>query len=113
MLRQRGYSPGDPEWEALGIFEHVTRPRITAAVTGSTPDGEPIRGEYKFTDEFPMAEGFEENVEFFDLLYLDRDAVDLGLAFEHIAPLLWMKTGAIGEEAGFNGYFLRTVANPH
>ena len=38
-----------------------------AAITGDTPDGEPIKGDYKFTDEFPMADGFEENVEFFTL----------------------------------------------
>ena len=38
---------------------------------GKTPEGEPIEGDYKFTDEFPMADGFEENVEFFDLTYED------------------------------------------
>ena len=38
-------------------------------MTGQTPDGEPIKGDYKFTDEFPMADGFEENVEFFTLTY--------------------------------------------
>ena len=42
---------------------------IEAAVTGRTPDGDPIKGDYKFTDEFPMADGFEENVEFFTLTY--------------------------------------------
>ena len=66
-LRRRGLRPGDPEWEAQGIFEHITRPRVTAAVTGKTPAGEPIKGDYKFTDEFPMAEGFEENVQFLEL----------------------------------------------
>ncbi|MCZ7629543.1 MAG: hypothetical protein M5U19_11040 [Microthrixaceae bacterium] len=50
-----------PNGEALGIFEHITRPRVTAAITGRTPDGDPIKGDYKFTDEFPMADGFEEN----------------------------------------------------
>ena len=61
--------PGDPEWEQLGICEYITKPRIAAAITGKTPDGEPIKGDYKFTDEFPMADGFEENVEFFTLTY--------------------------------------------
>ncbi len=59
---------------------------MTAAITGRTPDGEPIKGDYKFTDEFPMADGFEENVEFLELRYLDADDVDLGLAFDDIAP---------------------------
>ena len=80
----------------MGIFEHVTRPRIEAAVTGLTPDGEPVKGDYKFTDEFPMAEGFEENVEFFELTYLDPEDVELDLAFEGIAPLLWMRAGCTG-----------------
>ncbi len=48
-LRKQGKRPGDPEWEALGIFEHITRPRVTAAITGKTPEGQPIKGDYKFT----------------------------------------------------------------
>lgn len=96
QLRARGLRPGDPEWEALGIFEHITRPRVTAAITGRTPEGEPIAGDYKFTDEFPMAEGFEENVAFFELRYLAADDVDLGLAFDDLAPLLWLCAGAQG-----------------
>jgi len=95
-LRQRGLRPGDPDWEALGIFEHITRPRVTAAITGKTPDGEPIAGDYKFTDEFPMADGFEENVAFLELRYLDADDIDLGLAFDDIAPLLWLRAGGQG-----------------
>ena len=98
-LRSRGLRPGDPEWEALGIFEHITRPRVTAAITGRTPDGEPIKGDYKFTDEFPMADGFEENVAFLELRYLDADDVDLGLAYEDLAPLLWLRAGAQGSIA--------------
>ncbi len=95
-LTEDGHTPGDPEWESLGIFEHVTRPRIEAAITGVTPEGEPVKGDYKFTDEFPMAEGFEENVEFVELEYLDAEAVELDKAFEAIAPLLWMRAGSVG-----------------
>jgi len=95
-LRAKNLRPGDPEWEALGIFEHITRPRVTAAITGQTPDGEPIKGDYKFTDEFPMAEGFEENAAFLELRYLDADDVDLGLAYDDVAPLLWLRAGASG-----------------
>jgi len=95
-LRRKGLGPGDSEWEALGIFDHVTRPRITAAITGETPQGERVKGDYKFTDEFPMAEGFEENVEFVELTYLDPDDIELDLAFAGIAPLLWMRAGAQG-----------------
>jgi adenine-specific DNA-methyltransferase len=95
-LRNRELRPGDPDWEALGIFEHITRPRVTAAITGKTPEGEPIAGDYKFTDEFPMADGFEENVAFLELRYLDADDIDLRLAFDDIAPLLWLRAGGQG-----------------
>jgi adenine-specific DNA-methyltransferase len=95
-LRAKSFRPGDAEWEKLGIFEHITRPRVTAAMTGKTPDGEPIKGNYKFTDEFPMADGFEENAKFLELRYLDADDVDLGLAYNDIAPLLWLRAGATG-----------------
>jgi adenine-specific DNA-methyltransferase len=98
-MRARGARPGDASWEARGIFEYITRPRVTAAITGRTPDGEPIKGDYKFNDEFPMAEGFEENVAFMELRYLDADDVDLGLAYEDLAPLLWMRAGAQGRIA--------------
>ncbi len=96
-LRRKGHRPGDPEWEALGICDYITKPRIEAAITGLTPSGEPIRGEYQFTDPFPMADGFEENVEFFTLTYEDPRVVGADMAFEAIAPLLWMRAGARGE----------------
>ena len=96
-LREQGLRPGDPDWEKLGICEYITQPRITAAITGKTPDGEPIKGDYKFTDEFPMAQGFEENVEFFKLTYEAPRPVAHHRAFQAIAPLLWLKAGAQGE----------------
>jgi len=92
-MRKRGLSPGDKEWEARGIYEFVTKPRIEAAVSGLTPGGQPVSGDYKFVDEFPMSEGFEENVDFLELQYLDPNNVSRGKAFQAIAPLLWMKAG--------------------
>jgi adenine-specific DNA-methyltransferase len=44
----------------------------------------------------PMAEGFNENVEFFDLIYEGPDRVRHGLGFEAIAPLLWLRAGSRG-----------------
>lgn len=96
-LRAKGLRPGDPEWGALGICDYITKPRIAAAITGKTPDGKPIKGEYKFTDEFPMAEGFQENAEFFTLTYETPVAVNHNLAFARIAPLLWMRAGSRGK----------------
>jgi len=95
-LLRKGLRQGDSDWDALGICEHITKPRISAAITGLTPGGDPIAGDYKFTDEFPMADGFEENVEFFTLTYENPALVEVDLAFERIAPLLWMRAGSEG-----------------
>lgn len=95
-LLKRGLRAGDSEWDAQGICERVTKPRLRAAVTGLTPDGEPIDGDYSFTDVFPMSDGFEENVEFFTLTYENPALVELDMAFERIAPLLWMRAGSEG-----------------
>ena len=96
QLSNEGLQLGDPAWEARGIFEYITRPRIEAALTGTTPDGATVKGSYKFADEFPMAEGFAENVEFVVLRYLDLADVELDLAYESVAPLLWLRAGGSG-----------------
>ncbi|MCW5827852.1 MAG: site-specific DNA-methyltransferase [Deltaproteobacteria bacterium] len=95
-LREKGLRPGDAEWERYGICDYITKPRVAAAITGKTPGGEPIKSDYKFTDEFPMAEGFEENAEFFTLTYEARNAVNHNLAYARIAPMLWLRAGAQG-----------------
>lgn len=95
-LREAGLRPGDAEWEKWGICDYITKPRVAAAITGKTSDGEPIKGDYKFTDEFPMADGFEENAEFFTLTYETPVSVNYNLAFNRIAPLLWLRAGARG-----------------
>lgn len=95
-LRKAGLRPGDPDWEKWGICDYITKPRIAAAITGKTPEGKDIAGDYKFTDEFPMAEGFEENAEFFTLTYESHVAVGANFAFQRIAPLLWMRAGSEG-----------------
>lgn len=95
-LAAKGLRPGDAAWEAMGICEYITKPRIKAAFTGETPTGEQITAEYSFTDEFPMSDGLEENAEFFDLLYEDPERARHGLGFEVLAPLLWMRAGCEG-----------------
>jgi adenine-specific DNA-methyltransferase len=96
-LRKKGLRPGDPEWEALGICDYITKPRIKAAITGTTPEGDNVSGSYKFTDEFPMSDGFSENAEFFTLTYESPLAINHNLAFERIAPLLWLRAGSLGD----------------
>lgn len=95
-LRAQGLRPGDPEWEALGICDYITKPRLTAAITGQTPEGESIKGDYKFTDRFPMSEGFEENAAFFTLTYEAPLSVRHNRAFERVAPMLWLRAGSRG-----------------
>ncbi|NWJ69156.1 site-specific DNA-methyltransferase [Pseudonocardia sp. ICBG1122] len=83
-LRKDGQHPGDPEWETLGVFEHVTRPRISTIVTGERPDG------------FRYSDGLKANVEMFDVTYLDPGTVRRGREFSAIAPLMWIEGGARG-----------------
>jgi len=97
-LRASQLRPGDAGWEEWGISEYITKPRLAAAITGRTPEGVPCRGSYRFVDSFPMAEGFEANARFFTLTYESPLAVTHGLAFERIAPLLWLKAGAAGRQ---------------
>lgn len=83
-LRKVGLRKGDPEWEAQGVYEYVTKPRITAVVTGERPDGS------RYGDTA------NANVEFFALTYESPWRVARGRAFDAIAPLLWMRAGARG-----------------
>lgn len=115
-----GHSPGDEEWERLGIARHVTWPRTVCSIIGRDIKGRPLPGDYgtyheeyipdqqrgkykkvKMPDnprlaEMKMADGFKANAAFFQLSFLDKTAVALGLQFKEMLPLLWMKAGAIG-----------------
>lgn len=96
-LREARLRPGDPDWEQWGICDHITKPRVQAAITGRSSNSEALKGSYKFLDEFPMAEGFEENAEFFTLTYETPVSVSHNRAFARIAPLLWLRAGSRGE----------------
>jgi adenine-specific DNA-methyltransferase len=96
QLRKQGLRPGDSDWEKWGICDYITKPRVEAAITGYTPEGKPVKGNYRYTDEFPMLNGFRENAEFFTLTYETPIAVRHNVAFAHIAPLLWLRAGSRG-----------------
>ncbi|WP_336627595.1 MULTISPECIES: site-specific DNA-methyltransferase [unclassified Microbacterium] len=83
-LRRAGLAPGDQEWEAEGVFQKVTRPRVETVVTGTRPDGS------------TFSDGLDENVAFFKLTYEDENLIALGRRFDAVAPLLWMKAGGVG-----------------
>jgi adenine-specific DNA-methyltransferase len=95
-LNRRDLRPGDAEWEQWGICDYITKPRIRAVITGKTPSGDPIKGDYKFVDEFPMADGFMENAAFFTLTYESPWMVSNDRAFAAIAPMLWLRAGSRG-----------------
>jgi adenine-specific DNA-methyltransferase len=101
QLNARGLFRGDPGFEERGIFELVARPRCEAVATGLRPDGTPIPG--KHLDPWgrsggrPFEDGFEENIEFYRLQYLDPDDVDLRRQFKSILPGLWLAAGGKGE----------------
>jgi adenine-specific DNA-methyltransferase len=94
-LAKQGHYKGDTAFDSHGIFERVTMPRCKAVVTGRRPDGKPVDGTH--LDGRTYAEGFEENVEFFRLDYLDPDDVDLGTQFTAIFPSLWLAAGGQGD----------------
>jgi adenine-specific DNA-methyltransferase len=60
-------------------------------------DGKKVEGAH--IDGRPLRQGFEENVEFFRMRYLDPDDVDLGGQFAAIFPSLWLAAGGIGLRA--------------
>jgi len=95
QLNKDGHFHGDPAFEAEGVFEAATKPRVTAAITGERADGAPLTGAY--LDGRDYAEGFPANVEFFRLDYLDPAEVEFGLRYGEIEPLLWLRAGGIGE----------------
>jgi adenine-specific DNA-methyltransferase len=45
--RKAGHEPGSPAWEAAGVFQNVTKPRVETIITGLRPDGS------RFSNGFP------------------------------------------------------------
>ena len=83
-LAKEGLSPGEPDWERWGVFEHVARPRLSTVVSGIRPDGS------------VYSDGMSQNVHFLELTYRDHQLVELDMDFDAIAPLLWMRAGSRG-----------------
>lgn len=101
-LKAKGFKPGDPEWEKLGIAHYVTWPRTVCSIKGKNIKGEPLKGNYIGSD-IPMADGFKANAAFFKLGFLDKNSVALGRQFKELLPILWMKAGAIGACPSIDG----------
>ena len=101
-LLGKGYKPGDAEWNNLGIARYVTWPRTVCSIQGKDVKGAPLKGNYLGIDK-PMADGFKANAAFFQLGFLDKNAVALGRQFKELLPVLWMKAGAIGKCPSIEG----------
>lgn len=98
MLKDKGYQPGDAEWEKLGIAHYVTWPRTVCSIEGHDVNGNPLKGDYLGSESpMHMADGFKANAAFFKLGFLDPTAVSLGMRFSEMLPTLWLKTGAKGK----------------
>lgn len=98
MLKDKGYQPGDEEWEKLGIANYVTWPRTVCSIEGHDVNGNPLKGDYLGSEPLMhMADGFKANAAFFKLGFLDPTAVSLGMRFSEMLPTLWLKTGAKGK----------------
>jgi adenine-specific DNA-methyltransferase len=88
-LRKAGHAPGDEEYESLGVFHHVTKPRLETVVTGIREDGS------------TYSAGLNANIAFFELTYLDEPDIVRGAAFNDLAGLFWLKAGGIGGTVEF------------
>ena len=97
-LKDKGYQPGDAEWEKLGIAHYVTWPRTVCSIEGNDVNGNPLKGDYLGSEPpMHMADGFKANAAFFKLSFLDSTAVSLGMRFSEMLPTLWLKAGAKGK----------------
>ena len=98
MLKDKGYQPGDAEWEKLGIAHYVTWPRTVCSIKGQDVNGKTLKGDYLGSEPpMHMADGFKANAAFFKLGFLDPTAVSLGMRISEMLPTLWLKTGAKGK----------------
>lgn len=94
-LAAKGYKQGDPEWEQFGIANYVTWPRTVCSIKGCDINGAALKGNYLGCD-LPMANGFMANAAFFRLGFLDKTTVSIGMNFNELLPILWLKAGAYG-----------------
>ena len=100
-LAKEGYYPGDEQFEKYGVADLVAWPRCRNVINGRRSDGTSLPGTY--LNEQELSEGFEENLEYFRLDFLDPAEVSRGEAFQAILPILWMMAGCQGEREDSKG----------
>lgn len=105
-LNKNGIFQGDTEFERYGVAEAIAWPRCKYLTNGVRDDNSPILGED--LDGHPLANGFDENIEYYHLNFLDPSDVARGDAFQAILPILWMMAGCRGrreESKGSQSWF--------
>ena len=100
-LAKEGYYPGDEQFEKHGVADLVAWPRCRNVINGRRSDGTSLPGTY--LNEQELSEGFEENLEYFRLDFLDPAEVARGEAFQAILPILWMMADCQGEREDSKG----------
>jgi adenine-specific DNA-methyltransferase len=85
---------GSTAYEENGIFYATTIPRLIAAISGKRDGGETIKGKYNKGSN--ISDGFEENMCFLELDFLEYDSLARGNVFEKISRILWLISGAHG-----------------
>lgn len=89
ILQNKGYQPGDYEWEKHGICQSVTWPRTKYSILGKRDDGTILTGEYLTT----LTETKEINRNFYHLSFIE-DPKDLNItAKKRILSILKDKNG--------------------
>ncbi len=93
-VKDKGGFPSNPQFEKYGICESVTWPRCKYSVQGKRDDGTILDGEYLSGRK--LSEGFEENVQYLRMDYLDPNSIAYREKLSDILPILWLMAGAKG-----------------
>lgn len=72
---KKGIKKGDHEWEARGIAQYVTWPRIVCTIEGKDVKGNLLKGNY-LGSNISMADGFTANVKYFKCDWTPRAPED-------------------------------------
>ena len=95
-LSREGLRPGDPNGRRWASAS-TSRSRASAQRSPARhPEASRSKATTSSLTSSRWLDGFEENVEFFDLTYEDPERVRYGPGFDAVAPLLWLRAGARG-----------------
>ena len=94
-LVKQNILPGQQEFESHGIFYQTTHPRIVGALTGTTPNGK-LKKSWKNRSGSLMNTGYDENVVFTELTFLEEEDLIRNSNFEDFSMLPWLISGGVG-----------------